>query len=71
MKKLSKEEFGKIYEDHKHFIKQDCTNWKDMCANFENCSFEDLHFDYNHPINLAGANFKNANLKGVNFKRAF
>jgi len=70
MKKLTNEEFKKIYEDHKHFITQDCTGWEDMRANFENCSFEDLHFDSDHLLYLAGANFKNANLKGINFKRA-
>lgn len=70
MKKLTNEEFKKIYEDHQHFIKQDCTGWEDMRANFDGCSFEDLHFDSDHLLYLAGANFKYANLKGVNFKRA-
>ena len=48
---------------HKHWINQDCENWKDMCADL---SYADLRYADLCDADMSGANMRGANMRGAN-----
>lgn len=52
MRNISKEELNGIIENHLHWIKEDCKDWKNMKANLSGA-------------NLSGADLRYANLSGA------
>ena len=53
MKTLTMEKLNKIFEEHKHWINEDCKNWEEMRANLSDAD-------------LSEANLLNADLRGAN-----
>ena len=52
MAELTREKLNKILEEHKHWINEDCKNWKEMRADLSD-------------VDLSGANLHNADLRGA------
>ena len=57
MTELTREKLNKILEEHKHWIDEDCKNWKEMRADLRNAY-------------LSGANLRNADLRGADLRGA-
>ena len=52
MAELTRIKLNKILEEHKHWINEDCKNWKEMRADLSD-------------VDLSGANLHNADLRGA------
>ena len=62
MRNISKEELNGIIENHLHWIKADCKDWKNMKA--------DLRYANLSGANLSGANLSEANLRYADLRYA-
>jgi hypothetical protein len=60
---MKRTELNKILENHLHWIKEDCENWKDMRANLSGADLRGA--------NLRGADLSEANLRGANLSEAY
>ena len=69
---MNKEELSKVIENHKHWLNEDCDNWKDMRANLygANLSGANLHVADLSGANLSGANLSGADLSGADLRGA-
>ena len=67
MRTITQEELDKIVEQHQHWIKEDCEDWEDMCANLEGANLKGANLE---GANLEGANLYGANLYGANLRGA-
>ena len=52
MKELTREKLNEIFEEHKHWINEDCNDWEEMKADLSDA-------------NLSGANLHGADLRGA------
>lgn len=41
MKKITQDELNKIIENHQHWLKEDCTGWKNMRANLSDANLSE------------------------------
>lgn len=69
---MTQEELNKIIENHQHYLKEDCENWKHMRANFEHADLRGLDFENANleSVSFAFANLESANLSFTNLKFA-
>ena len=77
MTELTREKLNKILEEHKHWIDEDCENWKEMRADLRNANLlnadlrgADFHGANLHNANLSGACLLNADLRGADLSSA-
>ena len=64
---MNKEELSKVIENHKHWLNEDCDDWKDMRANLYGANLSGANL---HGANLSRANLSEANLHGANLSGA-
>lgn len=64
---IGKKSLAEIIENHKHWLKEDCSEWVVMRANLSYADLSYVNFKY---VNLSYTNFCGANLKGANFNGA-
>ena len=67
MKKLTQEQINKILENHRHWLNEDCENWKTMKADFSCCDLRNANLNGTILRNavLIGTDLRNANLNGT------
>ena len=77
MTELTREKLNKILEEHKHWVDEDCENWKEMRADLRNANLlnanlrgTDFHGANLHNANLSGACLLNADLRGADLSSA-
>lgn len=68
MTELTKEKLNKIFEEHRHWINEDCKNWEEMRADL---SKADLSGAYLSRANLSGANLRDADLHNADLSDAY
>ena len=64
---MNQTELNKILENHLHWIKEDCENWKDMRADLSGADLREANLS---GANLRGANLHSANLRGADLRWA-
>ena len=67
MEKITQEVLNKMIKNHRHWLRQDCENWRSMRANFTGFDLKDVNFAN---ANFESADFSKANLKYANFENA-
>ena len=77
MTELTREKLNKILEEHKHWVDEDCENWKEMRADLRNANLlnanlrgTDFHGANLHNANLSGACLLNADLHNADLSSA-
>lgn len=65
--KLTKKEFDRIIKRHQHWVKHNCTGWRDMRADLSKTDLRDVCL---YGVNLSGANLAYADLSWVNLAGA-
>ena len=72
MRKIKKEELKKILENHKHWLEEDCEDWRDMRADLRsaNLSVANLSGANLNEADLIEANLSGADLRGANLSGA-
>ena len=67
MKTITKEELGKVLENHLHWLREDCDGWGNMRADLSNT---DLRYADLRSADLSSANLSSANLSSANLRSA-
>lgn len=64
---IEKEDLDRILENHKHYLNEDCENWKSMRADLSDINLAGIDLS---GINLFDADLDGANLEGTNLRNA-
>ena len=64
---ITREKLNKIFEEHKHWINEDCKNWEEIRANLRNA---DLSYTNLHNADLSNADFNAVNLYNADLRGA-
>ena len=82
MKELTMEKLNKIFEEHKHWIDEDCENWEEMRADLRGADLHNadlrgavlrganLYYAVLYNANLSDADLRGANLSGTDLSGA-
>ena len=69
---ITREKLNKIFEEHKHWIDEDCKNWEEMRANLREADLRgaDLPNAVLRGADLSGADLSGADLRGADLRGA-